>query len=116
MRSIRLITLGPGNTMTSASAGKKKGKAEKKEARKTRKQEQGDSGGGVRRAPPTAAELATVGAHLDPRSASLLQNHSYEAGPVTFGDTVFNGLQGVGLCVVACVSPCQVSVIAPKPL
>ena len=47
-------------------AGKKKEKADKKEARKARKQGGSDAAtAGLRRAPPTREELALVGAHVD---------------------------------------------------
>ena len=51
--------------------GKKKGKAEKKEARKARKQDAADSSSTARRQPPTVDELARVGAHFDTRCPNI---------------------------------------------
>ena len=54
-------------------AGKQKDKAEKKEARKAKKQEAGGAGAeSSRRAPPTAAELAGVGAYVQTGCAHTL--------------------------------------------
>lgn len=56
--------------MAGIFAGKKKGKAEKKEVRKARKQEMMGGTGGLPRLPPTAEELERVGARVDDRYSS----------------------------------------------
>ena len=53
--------------------GKQKGKAEKKEARKARRQEASENTvSSTRRAPPTQEELAGVGAYIDTGYIPLL--------------------------------------------